>query len=148
MHINTSANTNTGSNANTGINMAKKQSKCFILVWDMYGLESVVPVSEIEATMHAVEQQRLIDILSDPHLRDTHRSPGRTLNEIVGALLMRARINSQRCYEVYSIHVDSSIDADTLRTMFENDPQGSAELIRNRGSKIWCGRQTKKQLIT
>lgn len=114
----------------------------------MYGLESVVPVSEIEAQMNAADQQRLIDILSDPELRDTENTPGRTLNQIVNSILMRARVNSQRCYEVYTIHVDATVSEQDLREMFVNDPQYSAELIRDRGSKIYSGRSTQKQLIT
>ena len=126
----------------------KKASKCFVLAWDMYGLESVIPISAIQEAQEAADKQRIINILSDPDCKDTGNSGDRQLNQMLNSLLLRAKFNSQRCYEVYSIHVDPSIDGESLREMFNQDPQGSAELVRNRGNKIYSDRQTKKQLIT
>lgn len=52
-------------------------------------------------------------------------------------LELRARYNSQRFYEIYIIEATQGITEDDIREMFERDPQGSADLIRARGTRIF-----------
>jgi hypothetical protein len=52
-------------------------------------------------------------------------------------LELRARYNSQRFYEIYVVTASEGVTQDTLRELFEQDPQGAAELIRARGTKIF-----------
>ena len=61
---------------------------------------------------------------------------------------MRARTNTQRCYEIYAIGVDGSITQDDIAAMFKTDPQYAADLIRERGEKIYSDRRTQKDAIT
>ena len=58
-------------------------------------------------------------------------------------LVLRARFNTQRHYEIYAIEVDSSISKDDLVTQFKENPQGMAELIRERGRVIHSDRIKK-----
>lgn len=98
----------------------------FLLSWDMTGIEAVIDVT-------AIEQERSWRVLKG-------ESADVDLNQLVNRILLRARFNSQRHYEVYTINVEDGIDENDVREMFENDPQGSAELIRSRGHKLHSDR--------
>jgi hypothetical protein len=50
-------------------------------------------------------------------------------------MIMRARFNSQRSYEIYSF--DTSMTMDEVRDIFEEDPQPIVEWIRENGNKIY-----------
>lgn len=98
----------------------------FLLSWDMTGIEAVIDVT-------AIEQERSWRVLKG-EVADVN------LNHLVNRIIIRARYNSQRHYEVYTLNVEDGIDADDVREMFENDPQGSAELVRSRGHKLYSDR--------
>jgi hypothetical protein len=60
---------------------------------------------------------------------------------------LRARYNSQRCYEIYAIGVDGTITQEDIQDMFRTDPQYTADLIRARGEKIYSDRRSRKDAI-
>jgi hypothetical protein len=97
----------------------------FLLSWDMHGLESVINVT-------AIEQETTWNTLQD--------KPTYSLGSTVNAILFRARANSQRHYEVYTVTMESSITEDDIREMFEAEPQRMADLIRERGRKVYSDR--------
>lgn len=137
----TGTDTNTGSNANTGISrkMAKRKKppRLFLLSWDIHGLESLVDLTTLENLRSQEEKIRLIRILSDPEAKDPGDQTGAALNRAVQGILMRARVNNQRHYEVYTIQVDPSIQEKDLWDMFNSSPQTAAELIRERGNRLY-----------
>ena len=51
--------------------------------------------------------------------------------------MMRARLNSQRRYEVYTVAIDSSISEYSIQEMFQKNRAGMINLIRERGTKIF-----------
>lgn len=66
----------------------------------------------------------------------------------LNALILRARYNPQRHYEIYTVDVDETITAKDMIDMFEEDPQGMADLIRDRGNQLYSDRaQTNKVKI-
>lgn len=97
----------------------------FLLSWDMHGIESVVNVT-------SYEQEVTWNTLQD--------KPSPSLGSIVNGILFRARANSQRHYEVYTVTMESSITEEDVKEMFEANPQGMAELIRERGRKVYSDR--------
>ena len=101
------------------------QGNLFLLSWDMLGLEAVINITEIEkeATWATLQDKQ------------TPR-----LNHIVNSIMMRARANSQRHYEVYTVTMESSISKEDICEMFESAPQQMANLIRERGNKIYSDR--------
>lgn len=101
------------------------EGNVFLLSWDMNGIESVVNITEFE-------KEAMWNTLQDV------KSP--KLGSIVNQIMLRARYNSQRHYEVYTVRVDESISAEDLKTMFEDNPQHAAELIRDRGTKLYSDR--------
>jgi len=117
--------------------MATKNA--FIFSWDNMGIESIVPISQYEH----IEQQNLIRILSE---KPTIKNP---LDGIVRNLLLRATYNSHRHYEIYAVDCAESMDEEFWRQQWEEYPQFTAELIRERGHKLFSNRaETHKIKIT
>jgi hypothetical protein len=66
----------------------------------------------------------------------------------LNAMVLRARYNSQRHYEIYTVVVDPSITAQDMIELFEEDPQGMVDLVRDRGNKLYSDRAvSSKQVI-
>lgn len=106
--------------------------------WDCKGLESCINITDIE-------KQQVWETLkakddSQPKTRTSH------VNQILFSLEMRARYNPQRHYEIYAVEVEDGITEKDIAKMFEDDPQKSAELIRQRGNKIYSDRVNKKNI--
>jgi hypothetical protein len=55
------------------------------------------------------------------------------------SLILRARANSQRHYEIYQFTTDG-IDMDDVKSMFEDNPQFIVNHIRKNGRKIYSDR--------
>jgi hypothetical protein len=109
------------------------QSNTFIFVWDCYGLECCLNLTELE-------HNNLIHIL---------KNEKSNINVILNSILLRARFNPQRHYEIYTCEVQEGIDQNDLKNMFDSNPQKAANLIRNLGSKIYSDRfEQEKVLIT
>jgi hypothetical protein len=101
------------------------EGNIFLLSWDCNGIEAVVNVT-------AIEKEATWNTLQD--------KPTYSLGSTVNAILFRARANSQRHYEVYTVTMEDTITEDDVREMFESEPQRMAELIRERGHKIYSDR--------
>ena len=110
----------------------------FIFSWDQEGIEAIIPITQYEN----VEKQNLMRILSE---KPTERNP---LNGIIHRLLLRARFNPQRHYEIYAVDCAEEMDQKFWRQQWEEYPQETAELIRERGHRLFSDRRTKKALIT
>lgn len=118
----------------------------YLLSWDMYGLEALIPLDPLLAKVDKVEKELLFRRITDPE--GNHRNDAIALiNHQVNVLMMRARYNSQRHYEIYTIDTTDDITEDWLRQMFEDNPQGTVDLIRERGEKIFSDRATMEPVI-
>ena len=107
-------------------------SNTFLLSWDCQGIEAVVNVTEYE------KEQVWAELKNED-------GPAKW-QSVVSHLMMRARANPQRHYEIYTMTVEEGISEDDVREMFEQDPQGSADLIRDRGHKIYSDRHNPVDL--
>ena len=105
----------------------------FLLMWDCYGLETVADYTEYSQGKMWAELQDETYLGSFPSLN---------------MLLMRARMNSQRNYEIYAVEAVEGITKEDLIQLFEDSPQHAAELIRERGYCIFNGRSTVERKIT
>lgn len=113
--------------------MNEKVVNTFIVVWDMTGLETVIDVA---------------DLISEDVMKRLRDEKGSTLGQTMFILTQRAKANSHRHYEIYSVQANPDITKEMIAEMFKNDPQGSADLIRERGTKIYSDRIGKVQVIT
>lgn len=106
-------------------------TNAFLFSWDMQGIEAIIPISQYEHH----DANRLIRILSEK----SADSPN-PLNGILGMLMLRARANSHRHYEIYAIDCAEDMDEEFWRKMWEDHPQATADLIREKGVKIFSDR--------
>ena len=124
----------------------KKKTRLFVLSWDQLGIEGVVDVTEMEERKLAEDKQRMWNVLQDIP-EDPNKGRDNDISSIVRLMALRARFNPQRHYEIYSVNTDYSITAEDMRTMFENDPQGSADLVRKRGNKLYSDREERRSRV-
>lgn len=107
-------------------------TNAFLFSWDQLGIEAIIPITQYEEH----DKKATWDILNG---REPVRNP---LTSIIQQLLLRARMNPQRHYEIYSIDCsDASMTEEVWRTMWQDDPQGCANLIRERGQKLFSDRE-------
>jgi hypothetical protein len=99
----------------------KPAADVYLAMWCNEGLEYLANVTEYEA-------KRLLAVLSDT------KKPTAPPLEM---MKMRARLNSQRSYEIYMFPVSKDISEETLRTAFEENPQPLVEMIRQQGEKMY-----------
>lgn len=110
-------------------------------MWDMYGLECLIDVSKVIDEQQQWEKEKVWNMLKET--KNTTVEPNIPLNH----LIMRARANPQRHYEIYSITTDKSIDYNTMLALFKENPQTAVNLVREKGNKIYSDRATEKAVI-
>lgn len=123
-----------------------KKTRLFVVSWDQLGIEGVVDVTEMEEKRINAEKQKMWDVLRDVP-ENPHAGRDNDIGSIVRMMSLRARFNPQRHYEIYSVNTEYSITAEDMRTMFENDPQGSADLVRARGNKLYSDREAVRSRV-
>ena len=105
----------------------------FLLMWDCYGLEVCCDVTE-------AQQRNMWEKLKG-------ELPSESGIPSLGHLLLRARYNPQRNYEIYTVEAVEGITADDIRQMFEENPQGAADTIRRLGSCFHSDRLDQDQRV-
>jgi hypothetical protein len=105
--------------------------KQYLAMWDMYGLEFIFETSKWE-------KEYMWSILSE--------KPKPTTPSIQ-MMILRAKANSQRCYEIYSFNADDGLTEESIKVAFESAPQGIVDFIRANGQKIYSDRATQKAVI-
>ena len=118
---------------------SKKKTTRFVVMWDMNGLESLINVSKIEKEHQQWEKENIFRILKEDN---TTIKP---VNVPLDMMILRARVNSQRHYEIYTF--DSELSEQDIRETFEDNPQVMADAIRNVGYKFYSDRSTKSAVI-
>jgi hypothetical protein len=111
-------------------------TNAYLVYWCEEGLESVIPITEYEHW----DRDNTFRVLNN---QETVRNP---LNQMIQNMMLRARVNSQRHYELYAIDCDNSIDKTDIEQMFENDPQSAADLFRSRGHRLYSDRAEKNRV--
>ena len=97
----------------------------FLVMWCCEGLECVVDLTE-------KEKQNTMKVLKG----EKPEGFG-----FVTMLTMRARANTQRAYEIYTIWASPGTTRDDLIKMFTDTPQQAADLVRERGSCMYSDRK-------
>ena len=110
----------------------KKKLNHFLAVWDMYGLESLHDALEAKKQFDDWEKAKMMAILKE----EPYPPQPRTIP--LNVLLLRARVNTHRCYEIYEFTTPFSFAE--IKKMFEEDPQTIADSIREIGYKVYSDR--------
>ena len=91
-----------------------------------------------------------IDVTADQQRRMWQKLKGEPVSETAipnyQHLLLRARYNSQRRYEIYTCEATDGITAEDIREMFEADPQSAADTIRRRGHCLHSDRAERHRV--
>lgn len=106
------------------------ESIIWLAYWCNDGLECIVNVSEFIARSKA----ELVEKLKTGEEPD--RSANREINSLIGGMMMRARFNSQRHYELYTFTSTSGMSKENIEEWFEAAPQEAVNWIRKNGSGI------------
>ena len=115
---------------------SKKKTTRFVAMWDMLGLECLINVTQIEKEHEQWEKENIFRILKD---QDKTLKPAHVPLEM---MILRARVNSQRHYEIYAF--DSELSEQDIRETFETSPQVIVDSIRNIGHKFYSDRSNNK----
>jgi hypothetical protein len=104
----------------------------FLAMWDCEGLEC------------------LFDITDMNHDMMVHKLQGKDFKAPfnLSMLMMRARYNSQRQYEIYTFSVEGELSVEEMKALFDNSPQYFVDLIREKGHKLYSDyTPTRKKVI-
>jgi hypothetical protein len=108
----------------------KKQYK-FLAMWDCEGLECLFDITDMEG-----------DAMMTGLKGETYKVPFN-----LSTMMLRARFNNQRSYEIYSFET-ADMDYDDVTDMFDNDTQVIVEAIRKNGNKIYSDYSKKTKVIS
>jgi len=116
------------------------KNNCFLLSWDCNGLEACVPLHELQQQYEQAEKERVWTALAAKDGTDPGNPIDREINRVYTSILFRARLNPQRHYEVYTVQTDPGISKEDMIRMFEDSPQSMADLVRERGERLYSDR--------
>ena len=112
----------------------------YIVSWDCEGVEFLKDITADHPDRWA--EKNLFSSIKESKKVDQPMSFSLT------GLLMRARVNSQRHYEVYVFTSEDDIDEEAVRAWSDTDPQGFANWVREyHTQKLWDDRAKKKPVI-
>ena len=97
-----------------------RQNK-FLAMWDCEGLECLFDITDLEG-----------DNFMSTLKGETCKTPFN-----ISTMMLRARYNSQRSYEIYIFDTDETMDYDFVKDMFDTDPQVIVNSIRGNGRKLY-----------
>mgnify|MGYP005854972671 CR=1 FL=1 len=119
------------------------KERYYVVSWCAeYGIECCEDITSLHPDERA--KKELLDTIKRGKKSD-EKNP---MSGMITAITMRARINSQRQYEVYVFTSAPEITLTDIESMFEADLQYFVDWVRkNHFQKLFDGRTTKKQVI-
>jgi len=108
---------------------SRKKTKHYLAMWDCNGLESLHDVDYHMDRYNEWEKQKVISILKE------ERIPALPTGIPLQMMILRARSNSQRAYEIYEFN--STLKYKELTEVFNDNPQPIVEWIRANGKKVY-----------
>ena len=120
---------------------SRKKTKHYLAMWDMLGLECLYDVDFHMSKYNEWEKQKVISILKE------ERTPDQPSGIPLQLMILRARANSQRVYEIYEF--TSTMGYKELTKVFNDDPQPVVEWIRENGKKVYSDyvKQERKMIV-
>lgn len=103
----------------------------FLAMWDCNGLECLFDITDVDG-----------DMLMSKLKGETYKVPYN-----LSMMMMRARANLQRSYEIYSF-TTVDMDYDDVKSLFETDPQVMVNAIREQGHMIHSDYSPNRKAIS
>ncbi len=115
--------------------------KHYLAVWDCNGLESLHDVDYHMDRYNEWEKQQVVAILKEEPI------PAKPTGIPLQTLILRAKFNSQRAYEIYEFN--STFSYKELTEAFNENPQPIVEWIRENGKKVYSDyvKQERKMIV-
>lgn len=104
----------------------------YVTLFDNEGFESIIDIT-------CDETEKITAALED------RENPEKEIYSLINTLTLRARFNLHRKPEIWVFW--SHIDTDTLWEISQENPQQLADLIRDKGVKIFALKKNKKNVI-
>ena len=104
----------------------------FLAMWDCNGLECLFDLTNMDH-----------DAMMAGLKGETFKAPFN-----ISMMMIRAQVNSQRSYEIYTFTTDDTIDYDDVVEMFRHSPQTIVDAIREKGNKIYSNYSKKEKVIS
>lgn len=102
-------------------------TNAFLFSWDCTGVEAIIPITQYEDW----------DTANAFSVLEGNSKSVNPLGGILHSVLMRARANPQRFYEVYTVDCEEGITQSIWQEMWDINPQSCADIIRTRGVKLY-----------
>ena len=118
----------------------KKSVKNFLAMWDNMGLECIFDVDQELSQQQEWEKTKVWNTLQGLN------TPTRNSNIPLKQMIIRAKANSQRHYEIYQFAAQG-LDIQDIKDVFETDPQFIVNHIRKNGKKIFSERFEVEKVI-
>jgi hypothetical protein len=104
----------------------------FLAMWDCNGLECLFDITDLEH-----------DAMIAGLKNESFKMPFN-----LSMLMLRARFNNQRSYEIYTFETEGHVSKNDIEVMFDTDPQGIVNLIREKGRKLYSDYSPKEKVIS
>ncbi len=115
--------------------------KNFLAMWDNMGLECIYDIDQELTKQQEWEKSKVWNTLQGVE------TPLRKSNIPLKQMILRAKVNSQRHYEIYQFAAQG-LDIEDIKSAFESDPQFIVDHIRKNGKKIFSERfEIEKSVI-
>jgi hypothetical protein len=111
-------------------------TNAYLFMWNCHGIESIVPITQYE-------DQHKLDIWNILQEKPTGKNP---IDDILGAMTMRARFNAERSYEIYAMDCDDGITEEDLFQFWDASPQTAADLTREKGVRLFSNRNKNRPI--
>jgi len=108
----------------------KKKNRHYLAMWDMYGLECIFDMTAYNEQREQWHKEEVWSVLKD----ENHKSV-EPKGPPLSMMILRARVNSQRRYEIYEFMSDFNLEK--IKTLFKSDPNFIVEFVRENGIKIY-----------
>lgn len=113
----------------------------YIVSWDNLGVEFFQDITEHHPENWA--KAHLFDSIKESAVVN-----GPALGFSLTGLLLRARMNPERHYEIYVFTSTDDVSADDIKHWFTETPQAFADWVRkNHSLKLFSNRKTTKDII-
>ena len=111
-------------------------TNAYLFMWSCHGIESIVPITQYE-------DQSKLDMWNILKEDKRKKNP---LDDILGAMTMRARFNAERSYEIYAMDCDEGITEEDLFDFWDTTPQAAADLTREKGVLLFSNRNKERPI--
>jgi hypothetical protein len=120
---------------------SRKKTKHYLAMWDSQGLECMFDVDYYMGRYDEWQKQKVVAILKE------ERIPDQPIGIPLQMLILRAKANSQRAYEIYEF--TSTMGYKELTKVFNDDPQPVVEWIRENGKKVYSDyvKQDRRMIV-